>query len=68
MIFKSATTHDSGGYVDGFNGDGFTCAAIIYAVFSVASWLAPSAVAIKGENTVTEAAQPGNHNSQPTTT
>ena len=48
MIFKSATTPDSGGYVDGFSGDGFTCAAIIYAVFSVASWLAPSAVAIKG--------------------
>ena len=48
MIFKSATDPDSGGYVDGFNGDGFTCAAIIYAVFSVASWLAPSAVAIRG--------------------
>jgi len=48
MIFKSATNPDSGGYVDGFNGNGFTCSAIIYAVFSVASWLAPSAVAIKG--------------------
>ena len=48
MIFKSATDPKSGGFVDGFHGDGFTSNAIIYAVFAVASWLAPSAVAIKG--------------------
>jgi len=48
MIFKSATDKKSGGYVDGFHGDGFISSAVIYAVFSIASWLAPSAVAIKG--------------------
>jgi len=48
MIFKSATTPNSGGYIDGFHGDGYICAAVIYAVFSVASWLSPSAVAFKG--------------------
>ena len=49
MIFKSATTPGSGGYIEGFHGDGYICAAVIYAVFSVASWLSPSAVAFKGE-------------------
>jgi len=48
MIFKSATTPGSGGYVDGFKGDGFTSAAVIYAVFSIASWLSPSVVAWLG--------------------
>jgi len=48
MIFKSATTKGSGGYVDGFKGDGFISSAVIYAVFSIASWLAPSIVAWKG--------------------
>ena len=50
MIFKSATDPNSGGFVDGFHGDGFTSNAIIYAVFAMASWLAPSAVAIKGRD------------------
>jgi len=48
MIFNSATTPNSGGYIEGFNGDGFTAAAVIYAVFSVASWLSPSIVTWKG--------------------
>lgn len=48
MIFKSATTPGSGGYVEGFKGDGFISSAVIYAVFSIASWLAPSVVAWKG--------------------
>jgi len=48
MIFKSATTEGSGGYVEGFKGDGFISSAVIYAVFSIASWLAPSMVAWKG--------------------
>jgi len=48
MIFKSATTPNSGGYVDGFKGDGFISSAVIYAVFSIASWLAPSMVAWRG--------------------
>jgi len=46
MIFKSAVTPGSGGYVDGFKGDGFTSAAVIYAVFAIASWLSPSVVAL----------------------
>lgn len=48
MIFNSATNKKSGGYVEGFTGNGFTSSAIIYGVFSVASWLAPSVVAWKG--------------------
>jgi len=48
MIFNSATNEKSKGYVPGFEGNGFTSSAIIYGVFSVASWLAPSAVAWKG--------------------
>ena len=48
MIFKSATTEGSGGFVPGFKGDGFISAAVIYAVFSLASWLAPSVVAWRG--------------------
>jgi len=48
MIFKSATDPHSGGWVEGFSGDGFISSAIIYAVFSIASWLAPSVVAWKG--------------------
>ena len=34
----------SGGYVEGFTGDGFTSLAIVYAVFSVANWFAPPVV------------------------
>ena len=48
LIFKSATTPDSGGYIEGFSGNGFICSAVIYAVFSVASWFSPSVVAFKG--------------------
>jgi len=48
MIFKSAITPGSGGYVEDFTGDGFISSAVIYAVFSLASWLAPSIVAWKG--------------------
>ena len=48
LIFKSATTPDSGGFVDGFSGNGFISSAIIYAVFAVASWFSPSVVAFKG--------------------
>merc|ERR1719430_1355206 len=48
MIFNSATTPGSGGYVEGFHGNGFIASAVIYSVFSLASWLAPSVVAFKG--------------------
>lgn len=48
MIFNSATNPDSGGYVPGFQGNGFIASAVIYGVFSIASWLAPSVVAFRG--------------------
>ena len=48
LVFRSATTPGSGGYVDGFHGDGYICAAVNYAVFAGVSWLGPSVVAIKG--------------------
>ena len=51
LIFKSATTPGSGGYIEGFSGNGFICSAVIYAVFSVASWFSPSVVAFKGNKT-----------------
>lgn len=49
LIFKSATTPGSGGYIEGFSGNGFICSAVIYAVFAVASWFSPSVVAFKGK-------------------
>ena len=48
LIFKSATTPGSGGFIHGFSGNGFICSAVIYAVFAVASWFSPSVVAFKG--------------------
>merc|ERR1719319_74061 len=48
LIFNSATTEGSGGFIEGFRGNGFIASAVIYGVFSVASWLAPSVVAWKG--------------------
>ena len=48
LVFKSATTPGSGGYVEGFSGDGYICATINYAVFAAASWTGPSLVALKG--------------------
>ena len=51
LIFKSATTPGSGGYIEGFSGNGFICSAVIYAVFAVASWFSPSVVAFKGNKT-----------------
>lgn len=48
LIFNSATTEGSGGFIPGFEGNGFIASAVIYGVFSFASWLAPSAVAWKG--------------------
>ena len=47
-ILNSAKDKDSGGYVPGFNGDGFTALAIIYAVFSLSNWFAPSVVSVIG--------------------
>ena len=49
LIFKSATTPGSGGYIEGFSGNGFICSAVIYSVFAVASWFSPSVVAFKGK-------------------
>merc|ERR1719220_1320456 len=48
LIFNSATKEHSGGFVPGFQGNGFIASAVIYGVFSIASWLAPSVVAWKG--------------------
>merc|ERR1719341_548316 len=48
LIFNSATNKDSGGFVPGFQGNGFIASAVIYGVFSIASWLAPSVVAWRG--------------------
>jgi len=48
LIFNSATKEHSGGFVPGFQGNGFIASAVIYGVFSIASWLAPSIVAWKG--------------------
>merc|ERR1719239_594349 len=48
LIFNSATNPDSGGFVPGFQGNGFIASAVIYGVFSIASWLAPSVVAWRG--------------------
>ena len=48
LVFKSATTPGSGGYVGGFHGDGYICATINYAVFAALSWTGPSLVAFKG--------------------
>ena len=48
MIFKSATTEGSGGFVEGFEGNGFISSAIVYAVFSLASWVSPSIIACTG--------------------
>ena len=47
-ILNSAKDKDSAGYVPGFNGDGFTALAIIYAVFSISNWFAPSVVSVIG--------------------
>merc|ERR1719275_478513 len=48
LIFNSATNPDSGGFVPGFQGNGFIASAVIYGVFSIASWLPPSVVAWRG--------------------
>merc|ERR1719411_1436437 len=48
LIFNSATNKNSGGFVPGFSGNGFIASAVIYGVFSIASWMAPSVVAWKG--------------------
>merc|ERR1711994_633872 len=48
LIFNSATKEQSGGLGPGFQGNGFIASAVIYGVFSIASWLAPSVVAWKG--------------------
>ena len=44
IILDSARNQTSDGYVPGFSGDGFTSAAIIYAVFTFANWIAPPIV------------------------
>lgn len=44
VILDSAKNTTSGGYVEGFTGDGFTSLAIVYAVFSIANWFAPPVV------------------------
>ena len=48
VILDSAKNATSAGYVEGFTGDGFTSLAIIYAVFSLANWVAPPVVAFIG--------------------
>jgi len=47
-ILSSASNPNSAGYVDGFSGDGFISLALIYAVFSLSNWFAPSVVALIG--------------------
>lgn len=47
-ILNSARKKGSPGYVEGFDADGFTSLAIIYASFSLSNWIAPSVVAILG--------------------
>ena len=47
-ILNSARKKGSPGYVDGFDADGFTSLAIIYASFSLSNWIAPSVVAVLG--------------------
>lgn len=48
LIMESAARPGSAGYVEGFTGNGFISAAIVYGVFTLANWVAPSAVALMG--------------------
>jgi len=48
IIFASASTPGSGGYVPGFKGNGFTASAVGYTMFALASLLAPTIVGWKG--------------------
>jgi len=47
-ILNSAKSNSSSGFVDGFTGDGYTSLAVIYAVFSLSNWFAPSVIALLG--------------------
>ena len=47
-ILNSAKNSTSGGYVEGFHGDGFTALAVVYASFSLFNWFAPSVLSILG--------------------
>ena len=47
-IMNSARNETSGGYVEGFTGDGYTALAIVYSSFSLFNWFAPSVVSILG--------------------
>ena len=47
-ILSSAKNSNSTGYVEGFDGDGFTALAVVYASFSLFNWFAPSVLAILG--------------------
>jgi hypothetical protein len=47
-ILNSAKSNSSSGYVEGFTGDGYTSLAVIYAVFSMSNWFAPSVLALLG--------------------
>lgn len=44
LIFDSARSPQSQGYVQGFSGDGFTGLALIYITFAIANWIAPAVV------------------------
>jgi len=48
LIFDSAKDKNSGGYVEGFTGEGYWSLATIYMVFTAANWIAPPIVNILG--------------------
>ena len=48
MILDSARNETSDGFVPGFSGDGFVSVAIVYAVFTLANFFAPSVVSVLG--------------------
>ena len=48
VILDSARNETSDGFVPGFSGDGFVSVAIVYAVFTLANFFAPSVVSVLG--------------------
>ena len=52
LILNSAKDPASGGYVDGFYGDGFWSLATVFMVQTAANWIAPSVIALVGPRLV----------------
>ena len=48
LILNSAKDQESGGYVEGFYGNGLWSLATIFMVHTVANWIAPSVIAVTG--------------------